>query len=208
VLQPGTAPHLEFRLAPGAPARVHLPSGRALTEPPGIEGYLDRIRPNSRTRTAVYVATHAGNLVFARGARGYPPPPPGAPRPSDGGAGADEDEDAPGVEARRGARQILDADGVFDMRSVLIVRRAFVDVAVAQDVQAAQQLASLEHGALEDETLERDTSDDEDAGGEEALTALGTGPPRTRVRTRRSFELVLKNGQIVRLEVGIFAYPR
>jgi hypothetical protein len=182
-------------------------------EPLAIEGYLDRIRPHSRSRQAVYLSTHDGNLVFSTGAHGHPPLPPGAPRTMKASGAY-----MPSPETCRGSLQILEADGMVDIRSVLVVRRAFVghDQSVGQEatlatsrpVTAARHQGTWAEGVDLDQPLEISVSDDEDAGGEEALAALATVQSRTNIRTKRSFELVLKSGQIVRLEARFPLHSR
>ncbi|KAJ7784673.1 Pleckstrin homology domain-containing protein [Mycena metata] len=166
------SPHLEVRL--GQHSAQHFP------EPPAIEGYLERIRSNSQNKHLIYLVTHDGNLFSLASEDANPPAPMGI------GQSADTPEALRLAEVQRGSTQILKATGVSDMRAILAVRRAFQPV-----VPASHDT----HDPGEDQSflsrtshIERTDSDDEDEGGEEGL------------RAARSFELLLKNGHIIRFE--------
>lgn len=62
VLQTKAPSHLEVRLSKHAPTQVVLRDGTKLSEPPAVEGYLWRIKPNTKNRANVYLASHDGNL--------------------------------------------------------------------------------------------------------------------------------------------------
>lgn len=180
-----------MRLAQHSPQHLVLKNGTRVSEPPSIEGYLERIRPNSQTKHPIYLFTHDGNLFSIVADNANPPSPMGI------GQTADTPEALRLSEVQRGTAQILKAIGVVDMRTILAVRRAFQPVVPAShdnpdpgDDQSYVSLASH---------IERTPSDDEDEGGEEGLRMAQDKP---HLRMRRSFELLLKNGHIIRFEVG------
>lgn len=159
-----------------------------MDEPLGIEGYLDRVKPATQTKQSVYVATHDGYLFTMSPEHAYPPPPPGV---SPGTLSSKELKEA---EVNRGAKQILTAHGVLDLRNILAVRRAFHQIPryTHDDSNNDDEVGVWQE-------LERTGSDDEDRGGEEGLAMV---PDRPRKRMRRSFELLVVTGHVVRLEVS------
>ncbi|KAJ7175763.1 Pleckstrin homology domain-containing protein [Mycena filopes] len=185
------SPHLEVRLGQHSPQHLVLRNGTRVPEPPAIEGYLDRIRPNSQTKDLVYFATHDGNLFSLAPDNANPPAPMGI------GRTAETPEALRLAEVQRGSMQILKATGVSDMRAILAVRRAFQPVVPASHdthdpVEGEDQSFVTHHSHVE-----RSDSDDEDGGGEEALRAV---QDKSYLRMKRSFELLLKNGHIIRFE--------
>ncbi|KAI0070145.1 hypothetical protein K474DRAFT_1687553 [Panus rudis PR-1116 ss-1] len=127
--------HLELRIHRHIPTRIHLKDGTRLDEPPSIEGYVDRIRPNTQLKQPLYLTTHDGYLFTLSPAHAHPPMPPGAPIfPSDSKSGSSLQED----EVRRGREQILRATGMTDLRSIVAVRRAFQIVPRNTDVEQMQ----------------------------------------------------------------------
>jgi hypothetical protein len=203
----GKAAHLEFRKARHYATHLHLKDDTRLVEPPAVEGYLDRIRANTQTRHAQYITTHDGLLVFAAHAHAYAPAPPGTNHsPTES---VSDSTHTP--ESRRGAEQILAADGVIDMRSVVHVRRAFQLVMAKRDAApepvaqgmayAARFRPPWEEDNANERPVEETPSDNEDEGGEEGLAKHNhSAASKGQLRMRRSFELVLTNGQIIRLE--------
>ena len=190
--QGGKPSHLEVRLKVHNPNRLHLKDGTRLDEPLGIEGYLDRIKPATQTKQPVYVATHDGYLFTMSSGHGYPPPPPGI---TPAILSPTELKEA---EAVRGAKQIMSAHGVLDLRNILAVRRAFhVTPRHTHDDSNNDD----EVGVWQE--LDRTESDDEDRGGEEGLAPV---PDRPRKHMRRSFELLMVTGHVVRLEVSHVFY--
>ena len=166
--------------------------GTRLDEPLGIEGYLDRIKSATQTKKPVYVATHDGYLFTMSPEHAYPPPPPGL---SPVILSSKELREA---EVIRGGKQILTAHGVLDLRNILAVRRAFH---VTPRHMHDDSNDNDEVGVWQE--LERTESDDEDKGGEEGLVTV---PDRPRKHMRRSFELLMVTGHIVRLEVSCLLY--
>lgn len=193
--------HLELRLGRHFPTHLHTKDGRRLDEPPSIEGYLDRIRPNTQAKHAVYLATHDGNLFSLNPSNADPPRPPGMPPFLASPSSENPTRSPREQEVLRGARQILDAGGVIDLRNVLTVRRAFQPHATPRHGETPpKHLAGWEEQKELVEAVERTHSDDEDEGGEEALAK---SPDKPRMKMRRSFELLLMSGHVIRFEVGM-----
>ncbi|KAJ7254353.1 Pleckstrin homology domain-containing protein [Mycena haematopus] len=177
------SPHLELRLAQHSAQHLVLKNGTRIPEPPSIEGYLERIRPNSQSKHLLYLVTHDGNLFSLATEKAHPPSPMGIGQ-------AESADVLRRAEVQRGTEQILHATGVSDLRSILSVRRAF------------QPVVPVSHDTPDDQSLrpsyiERSDSDDEDEGGEEGLR---TAQDKVHLRMKRSFELLLKNGHIIRFE--------
>ena len=183
---------LEIRMAQHAPTHTHLKNGRRLDEPPAIEGYLDRI---SQTKRQIYLATHNGNLFILNSHAAFPPMPPGLAPMTDQSLDIHALRQA---EIRRGINQVMTASGMCDLRSILAVRRAFHFTPM--------QTHDLVEPAADDifwlgvcENSERRTAvDEEDEGGD---SGLNKSADRTRLKMRRSFELLLNTGHVIRFEV-------
>jgi hypothetical protein len=193
---------LEIRLAEHYPMHIHLKNGSRLHEPPAIEGYLDRIKPNTQTKQSTYLATHDGNLFMLRPNRAHPPSPPGiAPGMDDIETYA---ETLRASEAQRGAMQCMDAIGVNDLRSIILIRRAFHVVLEHTHNQAGRHPDKKD---LDDDIWfgiwsqpeERTPEDHEDEGGEEYLSKSND---KLLLRMHRSFELLLTTGRVIRFEVS------
>lgn len=208
--QAGRLPHLELHRKRHRPSRMHTKDGTRLDEPPSVEGYVDRIRPNSQIKQSLYLVTHDGYLFSLAPAHANPPAPPGTPvnshiiNPSvtslHGLAQAADTRHK--AEVRRGRMQILEAIGVSDLRSIVAVRRAFQLLAQPREEIDHRSIADWEDSPDFWEQVDRSESDDEDAGGE---AALATSRDKIRLRMRRSFELVLTSGRVVRFEVRVTA---
>ena len=191
--QAGRPAYLELRLEEHKPTRVRLKDGTRLDEPAGIEGYLDRIRPSSQFKNNLYLSTHDGYIFFTSAAQAEPPPPPGPPPDvSDPDALRRE-------EALRGARQILSAYGMCDMRSIVAVRRAFQTIPLLIEEVDVRDTPEWEDTPGFWEAVEHFDEDHRDPGGPEGLKKMGDA---LTMRMRRSFELVLKSGHVVRFEVS------
>jgi hypothetical protein len=103
------------------------------------------------------------------------------------------------VEIERGIYQIMHSNGVCDLRNVLAVRRASQLTPQHRHDQKNDHLA--EDNSWFDvwaQVDERSASDDEDEGGEEGINKALDKP---RLKMKRSFELLLNTGHIVRFEV-------
>jgi hypothetical protein len=179
---------LEIRVKVHNPSKLHLNDGTRLDEPLGIEGYLDRIKPATQTKQSIYVATHDGYLFAMFPEHAYPPSPPGT------SPEILSPDDLKEAEVSRGGKQILTAHGVLDLRNILAVRRAFHHIPRHTHEDATND---DEVGVWQE--LDRTESDDEDRGGEEELL---TAPDKPRKHMRRSFELLMVTGHVVRLEVS------
>lgn len=62
---------LEIRPARHVTTKVILSDGTRLSEPPAIEGYLYRIKPNTTTRAQIYISTHDGNIFTMSSGASY-----------------------------------------------------------------------------------------------------------------------------------------
>ncbi|THH16545.1 hypothetical protein EW146_g4095 [Bondarzewia mesenterica] len=201
--QAGKAAHLEIRMGEHLPSRLHLKDGTQLEEPPGIEGYVDRIKPTTQARQSLYLTTHDGLLFSLPPPRAYPPRLPGSlPQPPS--SGEDSYASMRDEEVRRGAQQVFEARGVTDLRNILMVRRAFQVVPHVQENIDGRPRRQGGHSEDEYEQeltaqVELGEGEEEDVGGQEGLGKLG--PDRARGRMRRCFELVMRTGRVVRFEV-------
>ena len=183
-------------MAPHSASSVRLKNGERLEEPSSIEGYLDRIRPNSQTKQAVYLTVHHGCLYFLNPFTASPPLPPGLnPMGTDN---IDRQiEHFRQAEIDRGLNQVMGATATLDLRAIVAVRRAFHATAPhMHDQKAARDDdAFLTHFTSAELATEEDEAD---VGGEGGLAKL---QDRSRGRVRRSFELLMKTGHVIRFEV-------
>lgn len=191
-LQAGRAAHLEVRLAEHTAPQLHIKDGNLISEPPSIEGYVTRAKAPSGTHEEVYLTVHNGLLFTLRPTHANAPNPPGAiPVPFD------SNKDAPEVlredEVRRGAKQVLAARDMTDLRAVVAVRRAFRPVFLPEHDSTGPDSGVEE----QDGEVTHEETDTQDVGGDAGLT---TGDV-TIIRMRRCFELVMKTGHIMRFEV-------
>lgn len=162
-----------------------------MDEPPAIEGYLDRVRANTQTKQPVYLTTHDGNIFCLSSGHANPPSPLGL-------GPAVSVDDLKRSEVQRGGMQLMHATGVIDLRAILAVRRAF-QAAVPHSHTETRRLDDQSSMSAADAALERTESDYEDEGGDEAL---GKSEDKPHLRMKRSFELLLTNGHVIRFEVG------
>ncbi|KAF6757469.1 hypothetical protein DFP72DRAFT_1032426 [Ephemerocybe angulata] len=180
---------LEIRLTSHAPTHYHLKNDTKIEEPPSIEGYVERIRPNTQTKQALYLSTHCSLLFINHTHEANPPLPPGLALTTQ-----DLDSWVRGLHAGellRGANQVMHATGICDLKTVVLVRRAFqvVPPVVHQEQAPPEDMWSTEEVCTLD--------DDEDEGGEQILPTQD----RSIVKMRRCFELLLNTGQVIRFEV-------
>ena len=200
--------HLEFRMVQHYPTKLHTKDGTRLDEPPAIEGYVDRIRPNSQLKQSVYLVTHDGYLFTLTPAHAHPPPPPGAQVNDSATAQSAFSPATPSAsedtrrksEVRRGQLQIMEAIGMSDLRSIVAVRRAFQLLPPQREQVNLSALTDWEDSEIFWTQLERSDSDDEDTGGE---AGMANAKDKGHLRMRRSFELLLTSGRVVRFEVGL-----
>jgi len=194
-LQTTRSPTLEIRLGEHGPNSVYLKDRRRIEEPPSIEGYLDSIKPNKQTKQPVYLATHSGYLFFINSGRPFTPTPPGA-MPAESGTKADTV--LRHTEIRRGINQIVHATSMMDLRTIVAIRRAFQPVSSkTHTVKEVQDDDRSWFGAWV-EREELSSEDNADEGGEAALAQSYDLP---LFKMRRSFELLLNTGQVMRFEV-------
>ncbi|KAL4250079.1 hypothetical protein ABKN59_004898 [Abortiporus biennis] len=192
-LKQGTKPcHLELRLKQHNPTRFHLRDGTRLDEPPAIEGYLERIRPNTQLKQSVYLSTHDGYIFALSPTHANPPMSPGPP------CEGQTSQSLRDAEIRRGTRQIMLATGMSDLRSIVAVRRAFQVVPIAMEQPLRKDRRNWEDEEQFWTVVERHDSDLEDQGGEEGLIKATVDRPVMRMR--RSFELLLTSGRVIRFE--------
>ncbi|UZJ52348.1 hypothetical protein CBS101457_001668 [Exobasidium rhododendri] len=64
---------LEYRPATHFSSNVRLPKGEKLEEPPGIEGFLWRVKAVSGALTRIYITTYDGLLFVNRTSKAFPP---------------------------------------------------------------------------------------------------------------------------------------
>ena len=93
----------------------------------------------------------------------------------------------------------MHAIGVTDLRSILAVRRAFQLIPLQMERVDSKRTHDWEDSAEFWMHVERHESDNEDRGGEDGLTRT---TDKATLRMRRSFELLMTSGRVVRFEVS------
>ncbi|KAJ3796632.1 Pleckstrin homology domain-containing protein [Lentinula aff. detonsa] len=184
--------HLELRVAQHHSEFIHRKDGARLIEPPSIEGYVDRIKSSTHVKQALYLVSHDGNLFILQPSHAHPPTPLGASLQS-----VDDDyaHTLRKSEVLRGIQQLLNATGVVDLRSILVVRRAgHPTMQMTHDIREEDIEKLLDAEAPETAVSQDDL---EDVGGEEGISR---SEDKRDLRMKRSFELLLKNGHILRFE--------
>lgn len=109
------------------------------------------------------------------------------------------------AEIARGTRQVMVAVGLVELRNVVAVRRAHADGGAGAGAGAGGTGERARNWEDEREfwELERSAEDDEDEGGD---VGLGSVADRAQLRARRSFEIVLTSGGVLKYEVcGVVA---
>lgn len=154
------------------------------------------MRPNTQTKQRIYLATHDGNIFVLPPSRAHPPPPPGLQAPTPEQDTEDYAATLRQAEVKRGISQIVDANDVADLRSVLVVRRAFH--LVPRHFYSEEEVPRDDEDISSQPPEERADSDDEDEGGDEGMSKH---QDKAHLRMRRSFELLLKSGYVIRFEV-------
>lgn len=179
------------------PTSLYLKDGTLLVQPPAIEGYVERIRPNIQTKQPLYLVSHNGNLFTLSPQQAQPPSPPGSALML--GNMEEYKQTIMKVESERGVYQIMHAHAVCDVRSVVAVRRAFHAVPQHHHDQKDDRFAEDSSWFnVWSRVDERTSSDDEDEGGDEGFNKSGNKP---YLKMKRSFELLLNTGRVVRFEV-------
>ena len=102
------------------------------------------------------------------------------------------------AEIRRGINQIITATGVCDLRSILAVRRAFQVTPTHKHDQKEAAADDMPWFGIWENSEQRTTEDEEDEGGD---SGLHKSTDRTRLKMRRSLELLFNTGHVVRFEV-------
>ena len=182
-------------MAQHAPTHIHLGNGKCLDEPPAIEGYLDRINPISQAKKQIYLSTHNGNLFILNSHAPFPPMPPGLAPMTNQSLDLQALRQA---EIRRGINQIMTSTGMSDLRSILAVRRAFHAVPTQMHDLKEPAADDMSWVAIWENSEQRTVEDEEDEGGD---LGLSKSADRTQLKMRRSFELLLNTGHVVRFEV-------
>lgn len=177
-----------------------------MEEPPSIEGFVHMNKRNTQARVQYYLSTHDGYLCAIRVDKVATPP-----TPTDLKSFSKNEEEFREDEDLRLRTQLLNAHGFWDLRNILLVRRAFHVTAQTRDESVRQtQTATLITPSTppgpdtigtqaEEPEMHRTESDIGDEGGDAGLAAAAD---KGRVKMHRSFELVLKNGRILRFEVS------
>ncbi|KAH9922789.1 Pleckstrin homology domain-containing protein [Epithele typhae] len=197
--------HLEFHKKRHVYTTMYMKDRTRLDEPHGIEGYVDRIRPNSQTRQSLFLTTHDGYIFTVAPLHAHPPAPPGAPvditnvdkSVTSFHSHSHTQDTRHRAEIRRGRMQILQAAGVSDLRNVVFVRRAFQPVPQPRENANIRKLTDWEDSPEFWDAVDRSESDDEDAGGD---APMNVHTDKAHLRMRRSFELVLASGRVIRFE--------
>ncbi|KAK0201660.1 hypothetical protein DFS33DRAFT_1349082 [Desarmillaria ectypa] len=200
--------HLELRLGDHYPTRIAKPLNRSdmgtedpfYHEPPSIEGYLTRIKTNTQLKQRVYMTTHDGNLFTLPTSKAHPPSPFPIRETENYAQKLNKRE------VERGTLQVIDAIAVADLRSIIAVRRALQIIPPQTHVEVDPSGASDRHGDANASWMnvwsqpsaeESSHSDAEDEGGEDAVNKASD---KANLRMKRSFELLLKNGHVIRFE--------
>ena len=154
----GTPPTLEMLGSVHYPTDAQHPNGARLTEPPGLEGVVWRLRAVSGAMSRVYVSTQASRLYLMRLSRAFPP---------DAHAGVPLDtafetpamtraervaQHSAAFHAREQARQQLQiryCDGFVDLREVTAIRSVGTGITLSTDLSrtAADMAAQVHAGA-------------------------------------------------------------
>lgn len=93
----------------------------------------------------------------------------------------------------------MHAIGMTDLRSILAVRRAFQVVPVQMESVDSKRKRDWEDSEEFWVHVERHEADSDDRGGEEGL---GRVSDKAMLRMRRSFELLMTTGRVIRFEVS------
>lgn len=218
LLQPNLETSLELRLGTHGPTTVRIPANLAgplckLSEPPAIEGYVSRVKPNG-TGEKIYLSTHDGHLFLCRPSDCCPPPPPFSKdhvdlkgkfspkknsedrRPSVtfwdtligiGKSGNDEAHLVPSSDEEYfGVLEELEAEEKTRCLKQIRSSRGYIDLT----------------GIVTLEVLEcADDYEVPDIGGE---AGLQVSTNRDLTKKRRTLVLTLKNGRVIMFEVGLF----
>lgn len=151
-----------------------------------------RSRKHSR-RIHVYLSTH-DSLLCSLAAENTTMPP----KPTDVSTFSKEEAEILRDEKRRLRSQLVHTRSFWDMRDVLVVRRASHPTSDS-DRRSSAALSDLEEEVTDTPEPRRADSDVEDEGEDEDDMVKTAN--RGRLKRYRSFEIVLKSGKILRFEV-------
>ena len=196
---------MELCIAEHYPTQVHLKDGEWLEEPPSVEGFVYTVDAKTQRRTQLFLSTHDNYLFRVPFNRAVSPS-----SPSDLKNYSKNEKDLRKEEASRLRSQVINSKAFWDLRHVLVVRRAShiygkmndpnvptdSTASFNHDISNEQLLSRLEEGVS---NVLRNDSDMEDEGGDDGLAKAKN---KSKIRMYRSFELVLKNGRILRFEVS------
>ncbi|OCB84999.1 hypothetical protein A7U60_g7956 [Sanghuangporus baumii] len=200
----GSPTQLELHIASHYPTTITTRDGNHLEEPPSIEGYVHSYNRKTQARVQYYLSTHDGYLFAIRNEKVVAPP-----IPTDLKSFAKSEVEFREDERVRLREQIVNARWLWDMRNVLLVRRAMHVIHQVKDpsitanrateppdpdANVLEQAQEPHNGSAE---FRRTDSDIDDEGGDAGLAASAD---KARLKMRRSFEIVLKNGRILRFE--------
>lgn len=160
---------LEFRKAQHYPTQVTLGDGQVLQEPPGLEGFLWRVRPVSGVLTRIYITTHDSHVFVCRPSRAYPPErylavdaehikalqASALQGPRDGGGGPDDGPNRSHTQPAKGRRSSVEGSARREMKrsatsgtgsrdessASLLRRRGYMD-AISHVSNDAEELAA------------------------------------------------------------------
>lgn len=109
------------------------------------------------------------------------------------------------AELQRGAQQIFRSDGYIDLRSIIAVRRATQTTVPRFAAPDRGNIQDVNHSLADDdpnlmEPENGTTSDAEDTGGDDVLN---THANRQRLKLKRSFDITLRTGHVIRFEVRL-----
>lgn len=219
---------LELRQKQHYPLTITTPSGDSMTEPPPVEGFLIRLTSQKGSDQKfgklfykrLYFTTHNHYLLFLRPAKAAPPPPPKMPMTEDSKIPSTKQiaekipliyavnpfpmedntiswlshEDASPIDAHRHDRDALDeadrnvhsllnCDGFIDLCNVVKVRKVHRGAIPADE--------AIDDGSDVDYDVEVTDSHHDDGTTKE-------------MDDDRTFELLMRNGLVVRLQVSQF----
>ncbi|KAF2154383.1 hypothetical protein K461DRAFT_320516 [Myriangium duriaei CBS 260.36] len=213
---------LELRSKQHYPQTTKTRSGKILAEPPPVEGFLIRLTSQKGTQQKLgkfffkrlYYASHNQFLLFLRPGRARPPPPPKMPMT--------QNSHIPSTGELSGKIPLIYAVNPFPLQDGQVSWLAHNDhvSAIAHDSDAKDELdrnVDMLHNCdgflnlcdvvkVRSFTQGADTTDDQAEDGSDVDfdqgvgDSLGPDGTTTQVDHDRTFELVLKNGLVVRLQ--------
>lgn len=208
---------LELRLGIHCPTSVRIPTGIAgpspkLSEPPAIEGYISRVKPSGSTER-IYLSTHDSHLFLCRPSDCYPPPPPSSKDHDDRQENLPQakevDDRQPQVtfwDNFVGKKQLGKDETRITPSSGGEQLGILEEMEIKEKTRCLKQIRSSRGyidltGIITMEVLESGSGNDVgDIGGE---AGLQVSTDRDLTRKMRTLVLTLKNGRVIKFEVGI-----